>query len=161
MATAKDFRRIAVALDGTSEAPHFDRTAFKVRRIYATLAPDGKTANLMLTRDEQALKCEVAPEAFFPVANPWGVRGATTVHSPSRSSRTRGPWLGGTLSRRIRRVTADGLASFRNSQISKFAALLSESIRSCCGAFCFCCSASRVLKVARRQSYAPLSDEQT
>jgi hypothetical protein len=79
MATAKDFRRIAVALDGTSEAPHFDRTAFKVRRIYATLAPDGKTANLMLTRDEQALKCEVAPEAFFPVANAWGVRGATTV----------------------------------------------------------------------------------
>jgi hypothetical protein len=46
VATAKDFRRIALSLDGTSAAPHFDRTAFRVRRIYATLAGDGKTANL-------------------------------------------------------------------------------------------------------------------
>jgi hypothetical protein len=79
MANAKDFRRIALALPGTTEAPHFERTAFKVRRIYATLAPDGKTANLMLSPDEQALKCEVAPDAFSPIANAWGARGATTV----------------------------------------------------------------------------------
>ena len=79
MATAEDLRRIALALDGTTEAPHFDRTAFKVRRIYATLAPDGKTANLMLSPDEQALKCELAPGAFRPVPNAWGVRGATTA----------------------------------------------------------------------------------
>jgi hypothetical protein len=44
MATAKDFRRIAFSLEGTIEAPHFDRAAFTVRRIYAT--PDGgKSAN--------------------------------------------------------------------------------------------------------------------
>jgi hypothetical protein len=79
MATAKDFRRIALSLEGTTEAPHFERTAFKVRRIYATLAPDGQTANLMLTPDEQALKCEVAPNAFSRIANAWGVRGATTA----------------------------------------------------------------------------------
>ena len=52
MATARDLRRIALSLDGTVEAPHFDRTAFKVKRIYATLAADGLTANLMLTPDE-------------------------------------------------------------------------------------------------------------
>lgn len=79
MATAKDFRRIALSLPGTTEAPHFERTAFKVRRIYATLAPDGKTGNLMLTPDEQALKCEIAPEAFCKISNAWGARGATTV----------------------------------------------------------------------------------
>jgi hypothetical protein len=65
MATARDLRRIALSLEGTTEAPHFDRTAFKVRTIYATLAADGRTANLMFTPDEQALKCTVAPEAFF------------------------------------------------------------------------------------------------
>jgi len=80
MATAKDFRRIALSLEGTTEAPHFERTAFKVRRIYATLAPDGRTANLMLTPDEQALKCEVAPEAFARIPNAWGERGATTAN---------------------------------------------------------------------------------
>jgi hypothetical protein len=79
MATAAQFRRIALALAGTTEAPHFERTAFKVRRIYATLAPDGCTANLMLTPDQQSLKCELAPEAFTPVPNAWGARGATTV----------------------------------------------------------------------------------
>jgi len=79
MANAKDFRRIALSLEGTIEAPHFDRTAFKVRRIYATLAADGKSANLMLTPDEQALKCEVAPDAFFRIANAWGARGATAT----------------------------------------------------------------------------------
>jgi hypothetical protein len=79
MATAQDFRRIAPSLEGTTEAPHFERTAFKVRRIYATLAPDGRTANLMLTPDEQALKCEVVPEAFSPISNAWGARGATAA----------------------------------------------------------------------------------
>jgi hypothetical protein len=79
MATARDLRRIALSLDGTVEAPHFDRTAFKVKRIYATLAADGHTANMMFTPDEQALKCAVAPEAFSPIPNAWGARGATTA----------------------------------------------------------------------------------
>jgi hypothetical protein len=79
MATAKDFRRIALSFPGTTEAPHFDRTAFKVRRIYATLAADGQSANLMLSPDEQALKCEVTPAAFFAIPNAWGARGATTA----------------------------------------------------------------------------------
>ncbi len=79
MATARDLRRIALSLDGTIEAPHFDRAAFKVRRIYATLAADGKTANLMLAPDEQELKCLVAPEIFAPVPNAWGRQGWTTI----------------------------------------------------------------------------------
>lgn len=79
VANARDLRRIAKSLEGTLEAPHFDRVAFKVARIYATLAPDGLTANLMLAPDEQQLKCLVAPEAFNPVPNAWGKRGATTV----------------------------------------------------------------------------------
>ena len=79
MATAKDFRRIALSLEGTTEAPHFDRTAFKVKRIYATLAGDEKPANLMFATDEQALKCALAAEAFSIIPNAWGARGATTV----------------------------------------------------------------------------------
>jgi hypothetical protein len=79
MATAQDFRRIAVSPPGTIEAPHFERTAFNVRRIYATLAPDGCSANFMFSPDEQALKCEVAPQAFSRLPNAWGARGATTA----------------------------------------------------------------------------------
>src|SRR5262249_6498207 len=79
MATARDLRRIAASLDGTVEAPHLERAASKVARSYATRAPDELTANLMLAPDEQQLKCTVAPDAFAPVPNAWGQRGATTV----------------------------------------------------------------------------------
>ena len=79
MATAKDLRRLALALEGTTEAPHFDRAAFKVARIYVTLAADGKTANFKFTPDEQDFKCMMLPEAFAPVPNAWGRQGWTTA----------------------------------------------------------------------------------
>lgn len=79
MATARQFRTIALALDGTSEAPHFDRAAFRVNRIHATLAADGKSANLKLTPDEQELKCLTAPDAFERIPNAWGAQGWTTA----------------------------------------------------------------------------------
>jgi hypothetical protein len=79
MANARDLRRIALSLEGTTEAPHFDRVAFRVNRIYATLAADGRTANLMFSPEEQEFKCMLAPEAFVPVPGGWGKNGATTV----------------------------------------------------------------------------------
>src|SRR5262245_15737985 len=78
MATDNDLRRTALALAGTTEAPHFDRAAFKVARIYVTLAPDGRTANFKFTPDEQEFKCMMAPEAFAPIQNAWGRQGWTT-----------------------------------------------------------------------------------
>jgi YjbR len=80
MATSRDLRRIALSLEGTTEAPHFDRAAFKVARIYVTLAPDGRTANFKFTPDEQEFKCMMAPEAFAPIANAWGRQGWTTAN---------------------------------------------------------------------------------
>ena len=79
MTTAKDLRRLALALPGTSEAAHFDRTAFRAARIYVTLAADGSSANFMFTPDEQEFKCMMAPDAFEPVPNAWGRKGATTA----------------------------------------------------------------------------------
>jgi hypothetical protein len=79
MATDKDLRRLALSLEGTTEAPHFDRAAFKVARIYVTLAGDGKTANFKFTADEQEFKCMLAPEAFAPVPGGWGRMGWTTA----------------------------------------------------------------------------------
>jgi len=79
LATGDDLRRIALALEGASEAPHFDRLAFRVARIFATLAPDRLTANFMFTPDEQEFKCLTAPEAFRPVPGGWGRNGATTA----------------------------------------------------------------------------------
>ena len=79
MATAEDLRRLALALDGTTDAPHFDRTAFKAPRTYATLAADGRTANLRFDLEEQSFKCLLAPQAFSPLPNAWGRQGWTLV----------------------------------------------------------------------------------
>ena len=79
MANGKDLHRIALSFDGTTEAPHFDRAAFKVARIYATLAADGRTANLKFSPDQQEFKCMLAPEAFAPVGGAWGKQGWTTA----------------------------------------------------------------------------------
>jgi hypothetical protein len=79
MATAGDLRRAALALDGTTESPHFDRAAFKAVGIYVTLAPDGKTANFKFTPEEQEFKCMLAPQAFQPIPNAWGRQGWTTA----------------------------------------------------------------------------------
>jgi hypothetical protein len=77
MATADDLRKIALSLEGTVEQPHFDRQAFKARRIYATLASDRQTANIRFTPDEQEFRCTAQPEAYSPVPNKWGAQGWT------------------------------------------------------------------------------------
>lgn len=79
MATGQDLRRIALSLEGTTEHPHMDRAAFKVARIYATLASDGRSANLLLSLDEQEFRCARRPEAFAPVPGGWGRMGYTTA----------------------------------------------------------------------------------
>ena len=79
MATGEDLRRLALSLSDTIEVPHFDRAAFRVKRIYATLAANSRTANLRLMPDEQEFKCILAPAAFSPVQNAWGKQGWTTA----------------------------------------------------------------------------------
>jgi len=79
MTTGRDLRRLALALEGTTEAPHFDRAAFKVARTYVTLAADGRTANFKFTPDEQEFKCMMAPDAFAPIPNAWGRQGWTAA----------------------------------------------------------------------------------
>jgi hypothetical protein len=78
MTNGDDLRRLALSLDGVSEAPHFDRAAFRAARIFVTLAGNG-TANFKLTPDEQELKCLTHPQAFSPVPNAWGRQGWTTA----------------------------------------------------------------------------------
>jgi hypothetical protein len=79
MATGNDLRRIALSLAGTTEVPHMDRAAFRVKRIYATLAADSRTANLNFTPDEQEFKTMMAPEVFTAIDNGWGRQGWTTI----------------------------------------------------------------------------------
>jgi hypothetical protein len=71
-------RKLLLGFDDVSEAPHFDRVAFRTpRRILATLAGDGRDVNFMLDPLEQETFCEMAPHALAPVPGGWGRMGAT------------------------------------------------------------------------------------
>lgn len=73
-------RKLALSLPDATEAPHFDRSAFRTpKRIFVTLAPDGRTANLKLELDHQAALVDSHPEAFAVIAGHWGLRGWTTM----------------------------------------------------------------------------------
>lgn len=80
MVDAERFTRMAMALPEVMSAPHFDRTAFKGKRTFATLAGDGASVNLKLTPDEQEFKCQLAPEVFRPIDNGWGRQGWTVMN---------------------------------------------------------------------------------
>jgi len=78
---AKDFRRIALSLEGAEEGSHMGAVDFRVGgRIFATLASEKQGfGNLLLTPEQQAAFVEELPEVFLPIHGGWGRNGATHV----------------------------------------------------------------------------------
>jgi hypothetical protein len=78
---AKDFKRIALGLEGAEEGSHMGAVDFRVGgRIFATLASVKLGyGNLMLTPEQQAAFVEELPDVFLPVAGGWGKGGATHI----------------------------------------------------------------------------------
>jgi hypothetical protein len=79
--TAKDFRRIALGLEGAEEGPHADTVAFRVGgRIFATMASVKEGyGNLMLTPELQAEFLAERPDLFLPIHGGWGRMGMTHI----------------------------------------------------------------------------------
>jgi hypothetical protein len=78
---AKDFRRIALSLEGAEEGSHMGAVDFRVGgRIFATLASVKLGyGNLMLTSEQQAAFVEELPEVFLPIHGGWGRMGMTHI----------------------------------------------------------------------------------
>jgi len=80
MVKAEDARAIAISLPGTGEQPHFNRTAFTVKKkIFATLSFEDKTLNLKFTPAEQFIFCPPNSDVIFAIPNGWGRQGWTTI----------------------------------------------------------------------------------
>ena len=79
--TAKDFRRIALSLEGVEEYSHADLPAFRAGgRKFASLASQAEGyGNLMLSPEQQAAFVEEAPEIFLPIPGGWGKMGHTHI----------------------------------------------------------------------------------
>ena len=90
MATADDFRRLALGLDGAEERSHMGAPDFRVGgRIFATLAHQAQGyGNLVLTPEVQAMFVGEAPEVFVPIAGGWGRMGMTHIRLAAADEET-------------------------------------------------------------------------
>ncbi len=81
MATAADFRRVALSMEGAAEGSHMGAMDFRVGgTIFATLASVKEGyGNLMVTPELQAEFLAGRPELFLPVHGGWGRMGATHI----------------------------------------------------------------------------------
>jgi hypothetical protein len=81
MASADDFRRIALSFAGAEEKAHMGHPDFRVGgRIFATLhAPGSGTGMVSLHPEQQELAMDAEPEAFRPASGAWGRGGSTLV----------------------------------------------------------------------------------
>ena len=81
MASADNFRRIALSFPGAEEQAHMAHPDFRVGgKIFATLgAPDADWGMVGLLPEQQALAMEAEPDSFKPAAGAWGRGGSTLV----------------------------------------------------------------------------------
>jgi len=95
MATAEDFRRIALSFPGAEERAHMGHPDFRVGgRIFASLgAPDDSHGMVQLTPEQQELAIAAEPEAFRPASGAWGRNGSTLARLDAISDE----WLAHTL----------------------------------------------------------------
>ena len=78
---AKDFRRIALAMEGAVEGAHMGHPDFRVGgRIFATLHQDLLAGMVKLTPDQQQRFVKDHASAFTPENGAWGLQGSTRVH---------------------------------------------------------------------------------
>lgn len=77
---AKDFRRIALGLDGAIESAHMGHPDFRINgRIFATLHADMLTGMVKLTPDAQQRFVREHADAFSLESGAWGRDGCTRV----------------------------------------------------------------------------------
>jgi hypothetical protein len=82
MATAAQWRKLALSLPETEEKSHFEQPDFRVSgKIFAGLSKDEKTASIKMTPTVQSslLDPDDDEAAFYPAAGAWGVKGWTHV----------------------------------------------------------------------------------
>ena len=88
---AKDFRRIALGLEGVIESAHMGHPDFRVNgRIFATLKADMKSGMIKLTPGEQRTFIRDQPDVFSPEAGAWGRSGCTKVQLDAADAETVG-----------------------------------------------------------------------
>lgn len=80
MVSLETMRNLALAFAEADEHPHFEKTAFRIRKkIFATLDTKKSVAVLKLTEIDQSVFSKNSEGIIFPVPNKWGKQGWTVI----------------------------------------------------------------------------------
>lgn len=81
MVDIETFKHLALSFPEVMEQPHFEKTAFKVKkkRIFATLSVENKIAYLKFSESDQSVFSSFDKTVIFPVNNRWGKQGWTCI----------------------------------------------------------------------------------
>ena len=83
MVTVQKVKTLALQFPETEEAPHFEKTSFRVGgNIFATLNEKDCRATVKLKPPDQDLFCLIKGGFIYPVPNKWGKQGWTIVELP-------------------------------------------------------------------------------
>ncbi len=78
MITITILRKLALSLPESEEAPHFERTSFRVKKkIFATYDAKLKRAALKLSESDQDVFSRMSKGSIYPIGNKWGRQGWT------------------------------------------------------------------------------------
>lgn len=77
MVSVEAFRVMVAGFEDVIVYPHFDKTAFKAGRTFATLDGKANRVCLMLTEADQYVFCKADAKSIYRVPNKWGTKGAT------------------------------------------------------------------------------------
>ena len=80
MVSISVLRKTALALPEVTEAPHFEKTSFRVgKKIFVTYDGTLKQATIKLSEIDQNIFSLYDPSIIFPVPNKWGKQGWTII----------------------------------------------------------------------------------
>lgn len=81
MVSNEQFRHAALSFPGVTEAPHFEKTSFRVKKkIFATLDAKNRMACIKLSAIDQNVFAAFDKSIIYPVPNKWGLQGWTNIN---------------------------------------------------------------------------------
>ncbi len=88
MVTIEAARKLALAFEGATEQPHFEKLSFRIKKkIFLTLDVNKNQAVVKLTLEDQSLFSSHDEKIIYPVKGGWGKMGYTVVDLNSVSKK--------------------------------------------------------------------------
>ena len=80
MLTVGRLRTLALSFPEATEAPHFEKTSFRIkRRVFATFDPTHQRLCVKLSEIDQDVFCSAGKPVIYPASGTWGKQGWTVL----------------------------------------------------------------------------------